>query len=178
MSEEPHADPWHELLDRYLPAFLGAWSDARAGTDPFATVTMAYLQARDTREDPDVRYWWKMAIWRHLCESGHEPAQLLDLFAFVDQVLRLPPELEARFADTIEEYEEEKKMHYVTTFERRGIEKGILRGGAALLKRQLQRRFARLPAWAEELLDRATREQLELWADRLFDARRLECVFA
>lgn len=73
-------------------------------------------------------------------------------------------------------------MRYVTTWERRGIEKGIeqgfMQGEATVLKRQLSRRFAALPAWVEERLDGAQRDELESWADRVLEAKTLEDVFA
>ena len=58
-----------------------------------------------------------------------------------------------------------------------GIEQGIHRGEAAVLKRQLKRRYGDLPEWVEERLAQASREELESWADRVLDAKRLEDVF-
>ena len=81
-------------------------------------------------------------------------------------------------------------MRYVTTWERKGIEKGrqeglqlgikrgIQKGEASLLRRQLTRRFSDLPAWAAERLERASRTELETWADRVLEAEALEDVFA
>ncbi len=43
---------------------------------------------------------------------------------------------------------------------------------------QLTRRFDGLPGWVEERLAQASREQLESWADRVLDAKRLEDVFS
>ncbi len=90
----------------------------------------------------------------------------------------LPPELKQEFEVTIEAYEAEKKMEYMTTWERKGLEKGLLKGEATILKRQLNRRFDGLPGWVEERLAQASREQLESWADRVLDAKRLEDVFS
>ncbi len=69
-------------------------------------------------------------------------------------------------------------MRYVTSWERRGLERGILQGEATLLKRQLKRRFDQLPKWVEERLDRASRDELEGWGDRVIEAKALEDVFA
>ncbi|MFO7641893.1 MAG: DUF4351 domain-containing protein [Candidatus Competibacteraceae bacterium] len=46
-------------------------------------------------------------------------------------------------------------------------------GEAALLRRQLARRFGTLPAWADEHLARASIEELETWGDRVLDAATL-----
>ncbi len=59
-----------------------------------------------------------------------------------------------------------------------GLERGILEGEASVLRRQLKRRFEQLPAWVEERLEGASRQELESWADRVLEARALEDVFA
>ena len=150
------------------------WDELESRSNLFATVVMAHLKTQATRKDPDARFRWKMAICRRLYESGFERQQILDLFRFVDWVMWLPPELKEQFKTSLKDYEAEKKMEYVTTFERSGIKKGE----ATVLKRLLGQRFNGLPGWAEERLDGATREQLESWADRVLDATRLEDVFA
>jgi hypothetical protein len=47
-----------------------------------------------------------------------------------------------------------------------------------VLAKQLSKRFGPLPAWASEKLQQANREQLDVWADRIFDAESLEQFFA
>ena len=111
---------------------------------------------------------------------------MLDLFWFVDWLMKLPEELEQQFDNEVERLETETSMRYMTRFERRGLEKGIeqgleqgiLQGEASFLRRQLKRRFERLPKWAEERLAGASREELESWADRVIEAEALEEVFA
>lgn len=164
----------------------GKWDDLAASTNPFATVVMAHLRTLTTREDPDARFRWKLSMFRRLYESGYDRQQVLDLLWFIDWVMWLPSKLKQHFENTIEAYEAEKKMRYMTTWERRGLEKGlekgleqgILTGEAKLLKRLLTRRFDGLPGWVEERLTQASREQLESWADRVLDAKRLEDVFS
>ena len=84
-------------------------------------------------------------------------------------------------------------MPYITSIERMGIEKGIQQGlqqgrqegrqegiqqgETALLKRQLTRRFGPLPAWAEQHLVQASREELEGWAERVLEVQTLAEVF-
>ena len=60
----------------------------------------------------------------------------------------------------------------------RGRQEGICQGEAALLRRQLQRRFGPLPEWAQTRLSQADVTQLEIWGDRILDARTLEDVLA
>lgn len=58
-------------------------------------------------------------------------------------------------------------------YEQRGIEKGE----ALLLQRQLTRRFGTLPSDVVGRIAGATAAQLEQWGDRVLDAARLEEVF-
>ena len=110
---------------------------------------------------------------------------ILNLFRFIDWVLALPAGLEARFQAELAQFEAERKMPYVTSVERLGIEKGIRQGlqqglqqgEAALLKRLLTRRFGPLPEWVEPRLTQAGQADLERWADRVLDAPTLADVF-
>lgn len=59
-----------------------------------------------------------------------------------------------------------------------GMEKGRKEGEASLLKRLLRRRFDQLPRWIDQRLKKASRRELEAWAERVLDAKRLEDVFS
>ncbi len=59
-----------------------------------------------------------------------------------------------------------------------GIEQGIEQGEAAVLAKLLNKRFGPLPEWANEKLQQASREQLDNWAEQIFDAASLEQFFA
>ncbi len=162
----------------------------------------AVVKTGATRDDPPRRLQWKLHLVRRLYQGGYERQDVLDLLWFIDWLLALPPELEVECDREIERFEAETKMRYVTTWERKGVEKGIqqgvekgiqqgvekgiqqgvekgiLRGEASLLRRQLTRRFDALPAWAEQRLEQASRTELEAWAERVLDALTLEDVFA
>jgi hypothetical protein len=51
-------------------------------------------------------------------------------------------------------------------------------GEAALLQKQLARRFGALPAWVPERLAQASPAQLERWGLEVLDAANLDDVFA
>ncbi|KOR28323.1 hypothetical protein TI03_04980, partial [Achromatium sp. WMS1] len=51
---------------------------------------------------------------------------------------------------------------------------GKIIGEAALLKRQLIRKFNKLPKWAQQRIDKADATQLEIWGERIFDAQNLK----
>jgi flagellar biosynthesis/type III secretory pathway protein FliH len=101
--------------------------------------------------------------------------------------------------------EESEKMRYVSSVEQIGIEKGIAQGiqqgmqlgrhegiqegmqqgmqkgkhqgEEVLLRRLLTRRFGILPEAIETRLAKADINQLEIWGDRVLDAKSLNEVF-
>jgi hypothetical protein len=153
--------------------------------NPFALVTAAHLLTRRTRGQPERRYEAKHRLVRLLYRQGWDRQRVLDLFAVLDWMMSLPPLLAQRLWQDIDAFDEEKRMPYVTSIERIGIAKGLeqgrlegqLVGQAALLERQLTRRFGPLPNEVRERLSAASREQLEVWGDRVLDAGALAEVF-
>jgi predicted transposase/invertase (TIGR01784 family) len=61
----------------------------------------------------------------------------------------------------------------------KGLEKGLEEGRQAVIQRQLAKRFGRnaLAPQFEERLSKATSEQLDLWAEKLLDAKSVDEVF-
>ena len=58
-----------------------------------------------------------------------------------------------------------------------GRVEGRVEGESKLLKRQLERRFGALPAWAIEKLSSASEQTLEAWGEAVLTALTLEAVF-
>ena len=115
--------PIVKLLD-----YQERWQELEASANPFSNVVMAHLKAQETRYDLSERKAWKLALTRRLYEKGYERQDILDLFRFIDWMLELPKDLESEFWQTIEQYETEKNMPYITSVERMGVEKGIETG--------------------------------------------------
>lgn len=59
----------------------------------------------------------------------------------------------------------------------KGRTEGRLEGEAALLARQMERRFGPLPAWASARLASATEAELRAWGDAVLTAASLDAVF-
>ncbi len=59
----------------------------------------------------------------------------------------------------------------------KGITKGINQGEAAVLLRQLKRRFYKVPANYLKKIQQADAETLLVWSDRILDAKNLEEIF-
>ena len=69
------------------------------------------------------------------------------------------------------------KYEYQTEFAKHYIALGKAEALAAVVTRQLTRRFGPLPATVRERLASASPADLDLWAERLLDASSLEAVF-
>ena len=116
-----------------------------------------------------------------LYQKGYERRAVIDLLRFIDWVMVLPAELSEEVEEELRAFEEEQKMPYVTSWEKKatekGLEQGIPKGESRLLRLQLARRYGALPRWIDERLDKATTEELERWGERFVDATSPEEVF-
>jgi hypothetical protein len=57
----------------------------------------------------------------------------------------LPPELKREFESELTHYEEEQKMPYITSIERSGMEKGMLKNARESVIEVLETRFENVP---------------------------------
>ncbi len=107
--------------------YMANWDELAQNLNPFAMVVMAHLKALETKNGLN-RKQWKLRLIRMLYDRGYKRADVLELFRFIDWLLILPGELDKLFWQELHQIEEEKKMPYVTSVERIGIEKGIQQG--------------------------------------------------
>jgi hypothetical protein len=96
--------------------------------NPFAKVVLAHLKALETRGDPAGRRTWKLRLVRGLYERGFSTEDVRQLFRVIDWLMELPPRVRRRFDKELNEYEEGRRMPYVTSIERSGMYKMIERG--------------------------------------------------
>ncbi|NCD35441.1 MAG: DUF4351 domain-containing protein [Spartobacteria bacterium] len=157
------------------------WKQLEASNNPFARVIMAHLKTQDTRKDNQDRKQWKMALTKSLYTGGFTTQQILDIYWFMDWVMYLPTEIAEQFDVELQEFEKEKKMTYVTTMERRGIDKGMQQGmqqgEQKTLLRILRKRFGEVTPAIEKMVADAPVEQIEVWIDAALDADALQQVF-
>jgi len=111
--------------------------DLEAESNPFAKVVLAHLKALQTRRDPEARRQWKFRLVRGLYERGFQARDIRQLFRLIDWLMELPRTLGKRFLEDVHNYQEERKMPFLTTPERFAIEKGML----LVLERQLRKKF-------------------------------------
>ena len=128
-----------------------------------------------------------------LYQRQWDKQRIIDLFSVLDWLMRLPDGLEKQIWQAIETIEEDKKMRYVSSIERFGIEKGVLQGRIEgriegrqegrqegelrILKKLLERRFGTLTTTLQERLNNATEADLDRWTDAVLTAATIDDVF-
>ncbi|MFH0729401.1 MAG: cytosolic protein [Pseudomonadota bacterium] len=115
--------PVVKLLD-----YMDRWEELQSDENPFAIAVMAHLKTRETQNDATRRKAWKVELTKSLYAKGYRRKDVLNLFRFIDWIMRLPDELETVFWEEIQQYEEDKQMPYVTSVEKIGIKKGMQQG--------------------------------------------------
>ncbi|MGA7875603.1 MAG: hypothetical protein WCA08_08060, partial [Desulfoferrobacter sp.] len=130
------------------------WSELQQNPNPFAIIVMAHLKAQATSRDAEGRLHWKLRLVKMLYQRGHKKKDILELFHFIDWLMVLPEELEFNFTEALRRYEEEVKMPYVTSVERRGIKKGIQQGIQQGIIEILETRFESCPASIVRVVNR------------------------
>ncbi len=160
-----------------------------ASENAFGLITAAHILTRKTRKKHQERYEAKLLLIKILYQRHWDKQRVINLLTVVDWLMTLPAWLDTKVWQEIETIEEHKNMKYITSIERIGIAKGRVEGRiegrvegrvegeSKLLKRQLERRFGALPAWAIELLSNANEPSLEAWGVAILTAQTLEAVF-
>jgi hypothetical protein len=165
--------PMVKLLD-----YQEKWDELEKSRNPFSMVVRAHLKALETQKSPQQRLDWKMTLHKALYEESYSEKEIIGLIVFLDWLLTLPDELTRQFHDFVEQYEEAKKMDYVTTWERKGIEKGIQQGilqkSRENVTELLDARFQQVPKTLEQAIQAIDDAELlselfkkALWVDSL-----------
>jgi len=138
-----------KLLD-----YKSAWAALDADDNPFATVVMAHLKTQETKGDPAARYDWKFALIRRLYARGYTQQQVVNLFHFIDWIMRLPQALEVQLREEIVQMEMRQAKPYLSVLEqlaqaegrKEGREEGHKEGQLQLLLQVLTHRYGPVPA--------------------------------
>ena len=85
------------------------------------TSTLTHLKEKEIKGDIDQARFWKFSLIRNLYEKKYTKDEILNLYRFIDWIIRLPDDIEKQLLIDISNIEEVKKMPYITTAERLGI---------------------------------------------------------
>ncbi|MDM8550007.1 hypothetical protein QUF72_08025, partial [Desulfobacterales bacterium HSG2] len=130
----------------------------------FAVVVAAHLRTMETKKDTRKRFRYKVELTKELCRQGMDKSDILNLYLFIDWIMRLPEDLEIAYHREIIKFEEERKMQYITTAERIGIEKGKVTGrkeGMLIGQILMAQRLLGYPVYSRDELESKTLAELE-----------------
>ncbi|MDJ0616658.1 MAG: cytosolic protein [Calothrix sp. MO_192.B10] len=116
-------------------------SELEQSRNPFATVVMAHLQAKATASSRVNRKQQKLILVKRLYDLGFERDSIIILFKFIDWMMTLPSDLAWEFWQEYSSFEESRRMQYVTSVERIGIEKGVRQGLLEAIELGLELKF-------------------------------------
>jgi predicted transposase YdaD len=164
-----------------LNDYAGSVDELLTQPNVFALVTAAHLLTQQTRGQLVKRFAAKGRLARLLFERQWERQRIVDLFNVIDWMMWLPASLQTQLMCDIEELERKHQMPYISSFERRGLERGIQKGRqegkSAVLAKLLEKRFGPLPPAVAARIVNATPTQLEAWLETILDAPTLDSVF-
>lgn len=136
--------PILKLLD-YEPQ----WQVLQASRNPFGLMVMAHLKTKATTGKPEQRKQWKWTLIRDLFEQGYSRENIVDLFHLVDWMMTLPPELDQELRRELKQYQADRRVPYLSSFERLAKEEGREEGAKQALQETiatlLQARFGAVP---------------------------------
>ena len=155
--------PAVKVLDYYQN-----WVVLESNANPFAIIVMAHLKAQQEKQ-PQEQLNWKLRLVRELYHRAYSREQVIQLFQFLDWAINLPEKLELVFQEELSKLEEVEKMTYVTSIERKGIEKGKQEEAATLILRLLKRRVGEIGSEVEQQVSAMPLEKLEELGEALLD---------
>jgi Domain of unknown function (DUF4351) len=168
-----------------LADYRGRWAELEMSDNPFAVVVMAHLKTRETQHDPEYRQFWKFRLIRHLYDRNYTRQAILNLFRFIDWMMRLPDDLEREWVAQVAQMEAERHMQYVSSVERFAMQKGEDKGrqegrdegrreeAFRLLLRLVTHRFGDVPESVQTRLRTLTLEQTEVLVDKALISQSL-----
>ena len=165
-----------KLLD-----YESQWSELEASQNVFATVVMTHLKEQETKRDPNTRKQWKLTLIKRLYERGYDRSAILGLFRFVDWLLILPEDYKLAFWEELKNYEEKRKMPYITSVEEIGYDRGLKEGNQRLLKaerslilRLLTRKVGLIDGQTNDRINDLSIVKLESLGEALLDFRSID----
>ena len=74
------------------------------------------------------RRQWNLRLVKGLYDRGLSADQVRELFRLIEWMVQLPEDLQDQFAEKVSRFEEERRMPYVTSIERKALQRGLQQG--------------------------------------------------
>ena len=147
--------PIVKLLD-YQPR----WSELEQSDNPFAVLVMAHLRTQATTKNLTGRLQWKLSLVKRMYELGYSRDKILQLFDLIDRLMALPPNLDLNFKTELKQFEDDKKMAYITSIERLGIAQTLQKSIVKIIKTRFQDAPSELVEQINKIYDHERLNQL------------------
>ena len=121
-----------------------------------------------------------ISVVTQMDENATSMHWLEKIFRYVLSVMDIEPEeMQNMFTQSLSEGKGGMFMTVAEKLELRGETRGLQKGRQTIIQRQLAKRFGQniLDIQFQERLRKATPEQLDLWAEKLLDAKSVDDVF-
>ena len=159
-----------------LVDFRARWAELEAHPHPAALIIMAHLLALETRKDMNRRSALRRELTQLLYERGYGRKDVLEILRLLDWLMTLPSELTLAHRQWMVEYEKEKAMPFVTSYERlsreEGLQEGLQKGRREMLQeltlRQLRKQLGKLDEAIQQRIANLPDGELE----ELYDAEQ------
>lgn len=168
------------------------WDRLEQNDNVFAVVVMVHLKSIEVKQN-DQKKLWKMKLVRSLYKREWDRAIIIELLAFIDWVIALPKDMEKEFLYELQQFEQEQKMQYVTSYEKiwiekgmeqgvqqgvqQGMQQGMQQGEAVLLLHLMKKKFGILSKDMEIRIEQADSKQLLAWSENVLTANTVDEVF-
>ena len=146
------------------------WEELEAARNPFALAVMAHLRVRQARGDNEKKYVWKRELIFRLYERGYSKLEILAFFRFIDWVIELPEELSEKLKTEVYEYQEKKRMPYISSWERFAMRDAV----RDLVLRQLELKVGELDEKTKNHIQKLQHPELQILGEDLFSFNRLQ----
>ena len=155
----------------------GREDELRSSDSPFALVALAQLKLLEARRDVGKKYEAKLELILELLHSNQDSEQTRNLLRFLDWLFQLPEELEEKLSYDVQAKVRDKRMPYITSWERIaqkrgekiGKKQGLKEGKLELVFYLLKRRVGALDEKVKAQIEKLSSSCLEQLADALID---------
>jgi len=133
-----------ELIFRYRAYKILEYKEEELeeSTNPFALAVLAWKLALQAGDDEERRFIFKRKLIRLMFERGYGRDEIISLFRFIDGALYLNDEAKNELIyKELNEFQEEKKMPYISSVEKAAMEKGIKEGLLKAIELGLKLKF-------------------------------------
>jgi hypothetical protein len=86
--------------------YRNRWNELERSQNLFAVVVMAHLRLHETRRDAQGRLHWKLVPTKMRYDCGYNRQTAIGLIRFLDWLMYLPEDLERRYNDEMDRFEE------------------------------------------------------------------------